>query len=53
MEKEIAHRVGVRNVGAPTTLGGFAPTLWKEKRMMVVHLDWLAPYQGAAWDKPP
>lgn len=22
-------------------------------RMMVVHLDWLAPYQGAAWDKLP
>jgi hypothetical protein len=22
-------------------------------RMMVVHLDWLSPYQGAAWDKRP
>jgi hypothetical protein len=35
-------------MGAPDTLESFAPTIWKEKhRMMVIHLDLLAPYQGA------
>jgi hypothetical protein len=32
MEKVIAHRVGVGNVGALVTLGIFAPTDWKKKK---------------------
>lgn len=44
MEKEIVHRVGASNVGAPATVNRFAYTIWKEKNgMMVIHLDKLAP----------
>jgi hypothetical protein len=49
MKEETAHR-GAINVGALTTLRTFAPTDWKS-RMMVINLDWLAPYQGAYWDE--
>jgi hypothetical protein len=38
------------DVGVSTTLGTFASI---NLRKMVVHLDQLAPYQGAAWDKWP
>jgi hypothetical protein len=43
MEKETAHRVRARDVGAPATLGSFVPTDWKN-RMMVINPDRLAPY---------
>jgi hypothetical protein len=39
------------DVGALTTLRTFACT--KQERLMMVHLDWLTPYQGAARDKWP
>jgi hypothetical protein len=46
MEKEIARWVRAGNVEAPATLGSFVPIVWKEnKGMMVVHLDWLEPFQ--------
>jgi hypothetical protein len=51
-EKETAHRVGAGNVGAPSTLGSFAPPIGKN-RMMVINLDGLSPYQGAARDVRP
>jgi hypothetical protein len=51
MKEEMAHR-GAMNVGALTTLGTFAPTDQKS-RMMVIKLDWLAPYQGADWNERP
>jgi hypothetical protein len=64
-KEETAHRVGAGDIRAPVTLGSFARTDQKkdfhslhpvvchdmERRMMVVHLDRLAPYQGAAWDE--
>jgi hypothetical protein len=39
-------------LGALTILGTFAPTDQKI-RMMVIHLDRLAPYEGTAWDELP
>jgi hypothetical protein len=42
------------DVGAPATLDSFAPTVGTTKdgkRLMVVHLDQLAAYQGAARDE--
>jgi hypothetical protein len=45
-KEETAHRVGAINVGALTTVGTFGRT--NQRKMMVVHLDWLASYQGAA-----
>jgi hypothetical protein len=48
-EKEIAHGVGARNVGALAIQGCFAPLEERRKHgMMVMHMDLLAPYQGAA-----
>jgi hypothetical protein len=40
-EKETAHGVRAGNVGAPATLGSFAPPFEKDEkhRMMVIHLD--------------
>jgi hypothetical protein len=51
MKEEMAHRVGVINVGALTTLETFGRT--NQRKMMVINLDQLAPYQGAAWDEQP
>jgi hypothetical protein len=48
-KEETAHRVGTINVGALTTLGTFGRT--KLRKMMVLNLDRLAPYQGAARDE--
>ncbi|PNF22843.1 hypothetical protein B7P43_G01395 [Cryptotermes secundus] len=39
-------------LGALTILGTFAPTDQKI-RMMVIHLDPLAPNEGTAWDEWP
>jgi hypothetical protein len=48
-EKESAHGVGARNLGALATQDSFAPTFLKEKhRMMAIHLDLLATYEGVA-----
>jgi hypothetical protein len=47
---ETAHRVRAGDVGALATLGSFVPTDWKSI-MMVINLDWLAPYEGTAQDK--
>jgi hypothetical protein len=55
--KEIEHGVEAGNMGPPATRDNFAPTpqvkrnekLW----MMVMHLDQLVPYQGAARDELP
>lgn len=44
-EKQTAHRVRVGDAGAPATLGSFVSPIGGD-RMMVVHLDRLAPYQG-------
>lgn len=51
-KEETAHRVRARDVGASTTLGPFACTE-RKRRIMVVHLDRLAPYEGTGWDKRP
>jgi hypothetical protein len=51
-KEEATSRLRARDVGAPTTLGTFAYTEWK-RRIMVVHLDQLTPYQGATRDKWP
>jgi hypothetical protein len=37
------------DVGALTTLGTFACTDWR--KMMMVNLDRLAPYEGTTWDE--
>jgi hypothetical protein len=50
MKDETAHRVGSGNVGALTTPGSFACTKQKS-RMMVIHLDRLAPSEGTARDE--
>lgn len=44
--------VGAGNMGAPATLGSFAPTVCneKQKRRTVIHLDQLIPYQRSATD---
>jgi hypothetical protein len=44
-------RIGVIDVRALTTLRTFDSTNWR--RSMVVHLDHLASYQGAAQDEQP
>jgi hypothetical protein len=49
-KEETAHSLRASEIEAPTTLGTFACSPWK-RRMMVVHLDWLAPDQGTAQDK--
>jgi hypothetical protein len=49
MEEERAHRVGVIIVGALTTLGTFGCT--SQRKMMMVNLDQLMPYQGASQDE--
>jgi uncharacterized cupin superfamily protein len=51
-KEEAAHRVRAGDVGAQATLGSLAPTD-RKSRMMVIHLDWLTPYQGATWDERP
>jgi hypothetical protein len=66
-KEETAHRVPAGDEGAPATLGSL-PTPIKRKtfivcillcvmmlkrRLMVVHLDQLAPYEGTAWNKRP
>jgi general stress protein 26 len=50
-EEEIAHRVRAINVGALTTLGTFGHTNWR--KMVVINLDRLAPYEEITWDKRP
>jgi hypothetical protein len=45
-----AHRVGAEDAGALTTLGTFSLTD-RYRRMIVIRLDRLAPYQGAARDE--
>jgi hypothetical protein len=50
-KEEITCSLRATDVGASTTLGTFAPTDWR--KMMVVHLDRLPPYQGAAPDEQP
>jgi hypothetical protein len=55
-EKEAAYGVGAGNVGAPTTLDSFAPTIEMKKdrkRLMLVHLDRLEPSLGATQDVQP
>jgi hypothetical protein len=52
MKEETAHRVRAGDVGASATLRSFACTEWK-RRMMVIHLDQLSPYEGAAQDEWP
>jgi hypothetical protein len=44
---------GVRavDVGTLTTLGTCACTYWR--KMMVINLDRLVPYEGTAWDERP
>jgi hypothetical protein len=50
-KEETAHRIGALNVGALTTLGTSGCTNWRKK--MVIHLNRLAPYQGAAQEERP
>jgi hypothetical protein len=66
-EKETAHRLRAGDVGAPCTLGSSAHIDQKQglyclfsvahhnvkKRMMMAHLDRLAPYQGVARNGQP
>jgi hypothetical protein len=52
MKEETAHRVRDRDVGALITLGTVALTD-QYRGMMVINLDRLVPYQGAAWDEWP
>jgi hypothetical protein len=51
-KEETAHGVRAGDVGAPATLGTFAP-LYRKSRIMVVHLDRLALYEGTARDERP
>jgi hypothetical protein len=51
-KEEATSSLRVRGVGVLITLGTFACTKQK-RRMMVVHLDYLAPYQGATLDEQP
>jgi hypothetical protein len=62
-----AHRVKARDDETPATLGSLSTLterrisiicilLWVmtwKRRLVVVHLDQLAPYEGTAWDKWP
>jgi hypothetical protein len=48
-KEETAHRVGVGDVEALTTLGTFAPT--DQKSRIGIHLDRLAIFRGADWDE--
>jgi hypothetical protein len=48
-EKETAHRLRPMDTGALTTLGTFAHT--DCRKMSVISLDQLTPYQGAAQDE--
>jgi hypothetical protein len=50
-KEETTSSLRATDVGASTTLGTFART--NRKKMMMVHLDRLAPYQGRARDKWP
>jgi hypothetical protein len=50
-EKETAHKLRAMDIEALTTLGTFANTDWR--KMMVINLDWLTPYQGATQDEQP
>jgi general stress protein 26 len=50
-KKDMAHRVRAINVGALTTLRTFGHT--NQREMMVINLDLLAPYYGAASDNRP
>jgi hypothetical protein len=61
-EKRIVRSsTGLRKVSDWTLWRGQPPPKWKKrcqkhspwKRMMVVHLDWLTPYQGTAQDERP
>jgi hypothetical protein len=51
-EETINNRLRAVAVGALTILETFASTDQKS-RMMVIHLDWLAPYQAAPRDERP
>jgi hypothetical protein len=51
MKEETAHKIGAINVEALTTHRTFGHTNWR--KMMVINLDRLAPYQGAAQDEQP
>jgi hypothetical protein len=51
-KEEATSSLSARDVGASTILGTSARTDWK-RRMMVVHLDRLALYQGAFQNERP
>jgi hypothetical protein len=51
MKEEMTHRIGAINVGALTTLRTFGRI--NRRKMMVIHLDQLALYQGATQDEQP
>jgi hypothetical protein len=50
-KEETISSLRAKDVGASTTRGTFART--DRRKMMLVHLDQLAPYQGAARDDQP
>jgi hypothetical protein len=50
-KEETAHRVTAGDVGDPAILGTFAHT--DRRKMMVIHLNRLKTYQGAALDEWP
>jgi hypothetical protein len=52
VKEETTSSLRAMDVGASTTLGTSAHINWK-KKTVVVHLDWLAPYQGTAQDEQP
>jgi hypothetical protein len=51
-EETINSRLRAMDIGALTILGTFAPT-HQNSRMMVIHLDRQAPYEGTTQDKWP
>jgi hypothetical protein len=51
MKEETTHRIGTINERALTTHRTFGRT--NRRKMMMINLDRLAPYQGTAQDKQP
>jgi hypothetical protein len=51
-EKETAHGVKTKDTGVLSTLGTLVSTD-RKSRMMMINLNRLAPYQGAARDEYP
>jgi hypothetical protein len=51
VKEDMAHKVGVINVGALTTLETFGCT--NRRKMMAINLDQLAPYHETAQDEQP